>query len=212
MMNDYQSPFLDNEQENHEDPANAPIVSMNSDDTPVTEHKTESKPKRSRPSRRKSAKSSNDITPELVLSILNADKTLGQLSNEDTDLLKLLSGEPTSVSYHRMIATVVSKEGKATILKNIESERTILSSLDNPFDAAFKLAGLEREERLEHWLRASAIDINEAKTIAGTDNGRWPREWKDAQRESQGLYTLYTHIKDNYLGHLHHIEEVIAEF
>ena len=210
MMNDYQSPFLDNDQENHDDQIDVPIAPVNNDDAPVSEHKNENKPKRTRPSRRKTPKNNNDITPELVLSILNADKILGQFSNEDTDLLKLLSGDPTSVSYHRMIATVVSKEGKATILKNIESERTILNSLNNPFDAALVIAGLEREERLEHWLRASAIGIDEAKEIAGTDNGRWPREWRDAQKESQGLYTLYTRIKDSYIGHLQHIEEAVA--
>lgn len=207
-MDEYQSPFLDNREPNDSEHTADAFVDNDNADTGV-QNSGKEKPKK-RPSRKRSNKSSSEVAPELVSAILELDKTITSLPDEYHDLLKLLVNLQTSVSYQRLIAALVSKDGKSTVIKNIESERKIMDSLDDPFKAAFELAGLEREDRLNHWLRAAAVDIEAAKSIAGTDNGRWPREWRDSQRESQGLYTLYNRIRENYRNHLDRVEEIVS--
>lgn len=207
-MDEYQSPFLDDREPNDSEHTADAFVDNDNADINVQDSGQE-KPK-NRPSRKRSNKSSSEVAPELVSAILELDKKIASLPDEYHDLLKALVNLQTSVSYQRLIAALVSKDGKSTVIKNIESERKIMNSLDDPFKAAFELAGLEREDRLNHWLRAAAVDVEAAKSIAGTDNGRWPREWRDAQRESQGLYTLYNRIGENYRNHLDRVEEIVS--
>lgn len=184
----------------------APVTVENREEEPV-----ENKPaKRTRSPRRSRSKStSGDVTPELVDAIVSSYQRISALDEGELGLLRLLLKQNENIGVSKIVAEFVSAESKKELEKSIDSEIRLIDSLDEPFKAALLLAGLTREERMGHWLNVAMVEPDKAREIAGTDNGRWPRDWRDAMKESQGVYRIYSETKDSYKSHLEHIRGLI---
>jgi len=162
--------------------------------------------------------SSKPVSPETVGAILDAAGKVSRLEGNDASMLRDLLGLPDNTSDNKLIATFISREGRTKALKRVEAELEMLESIRGSqqsgsldFDAVFAIIDLGHDDRLERWTLASRFDIDAAKAVAGTDDGKWPRSWnKSKQDESKGLYRLYLRILKPYSEKMEWFKRILA--
>lgn len=172
------------------------------------------KPKKSNSSNRKKPSSggaAGAISRDVVDKVLAINDALSAIDDRTLGLLKALAGIHPASAKNNVIAQLVSPQVKILIGKNVDTELDIVSKLDDPFAIALAFASLSREERKEHWNILLSCEEEDAKDIAGNDNGVFPSSWKDIQKESIGLNKLYTRTRDDYTQRLNDVKAVLDE-
>lgn len=171
------------------------------------------KPKKNNSNRKKPASSggSGAITRDVVDKVLAINDALSAIDDRTLNLLKALAGIHPASAKNNVIAQLVSPQVKILVGKNVDTELDIVEKLDDPFAIALAFASLSREERKEHWNILLSCEEEDAKDIAGNDNGVFPSSWKDIQKESIGLNKLYTRTRDDYTQRLNDVKAVLDE-
>lgn len=155
------------------------------------------------------------VSPDTIESILDAADRVRGLHGTDALLLRGFLGVPANTGDAKLISTFISKDGRSQALKKIDSEMSIIDSInpDEPMDmnAAFAIVGLGHDGRLEHWTMLSTFDSEAAKAVAGTDDGKWPRAWNRSDMdESKGLFSLYLKVRGPYKAKLEELRGLLS--
>lgn len=162
--------------------------------------------------------SSKGVSPETVGAILDAAGKVSRLEGSDAAILRELMGLPDNTAENKLIATFISKKNRTQALKRVDDELEILNSIRQSqqagsvdFDTVFTIIGLGHDNRLERWTMASKFDVEAAKSVAGTEDGKCPRSWgKSSEDESKGLYNLYLRILEPYTKKMEWFKRIFA--
>lgn len=180
----------------------------NDETTEDTEQEDSSKSRRRQKKAKRVKANLPVVDAKAVDDIISINSALEELSDDEVNLVRLLTETPAVTTRAGFIARLLDYTNRAIGLKALATERDILTNLDNPFKAGVFISGLAPEERRLHWKLLASINPQRAKEISGDDSGEFVRSRSDIKEASQ-LFDMYMAVKEEYGSRLDSAEAVL---